>query len=257
MVETTAVFLPAEPNFLIVGHDVLPVGMAERRVVDHDVVRRDALRLQVGLEDLVGGARIDVVGAGQHPALHLARRSSGNRPPGSPAGSAPRRCRTRCGCTPGPRTAPGRTGCRSAPRTPAAPTCATPRSSSRTPRRTCPTDISSRAFSANSGQLEAGSTTTGFELACRAGRPWRSARSISISMTSFSVVSLIAMVPESECRMPTLIGPFPCRRPPGSARPPPRRRGADGRRRQRRQPDTPHSAPREPVFSRCHQTSPC
>ena len=26
-------------------------------------------------------------------------------------------------------------------------------------------------------------------------------------MTSFSVVSLIAMVPESECRMPTLIGP--------------------------------------------------
>jgi hypothetical protein len=29
--------------------------------------------------------------------------------------------------------------------------------------------------------------------------------SISISMTSFSVVSLIAMVPESEWRMPTLI----------------------------------------------------
>ena len=26
-------------------------------------------------------------------------------------------------------------------------------------------------------------------------------------MTSFSVVSLIAMVPESECRMPILIGP--------------------------------------------------
>ena len=31
--------------------------------------------------------------------------------------------------------------------------------------------------------------------------------SISISMTSFSVVSLIAMVPESECRMPTLMVP--------------------------------------------------
>ena len=30
----------------------------------------DALRLQVGLEDLVGGARIDVVGALEHPALH-------------------------------------------------------------------------------------------------------------------------------------------------------------------------------------------
>jgi hypothetical protein len=29
--------------------------------------------------------------------------------------------------------------------------------------------------------------------------------SISISMTSFSVVSLIAMVPDSECRMPTLM----------------------------------------------------
>jgi len=30
--------------------------------------------------------------------------------------------------------------------------------------------------------------------------------SISISMTSFKVVSLIAIVPDSECRMPTLIG---------------------------------------------------
>jgi hypothetical protein len=29
--------------------------------------------------------------------------------------------------------------------------------------------------------------------------------SISISITSFSVVSLMAMVPESECRIPTLI----------------------------------------------------
>ncbi len=46
--------------------------MAERRVVDHDVGRRDALHLQIGFQDLVGGARIDVVGAGQHPALHLA-----------------------------------------------------------------------------------------------------------------------------------------------------------------------------------------
>ena len=43
--------------------------MAERRVVDHDVLGGDALGLQVGLEDLVGGARIDVVGAGEHPAL--------------------------------------------------------------------------------------------------------------------------------------------------------------------------------------------
>jgi hypothetical protein len=45
--------------------------MTERRVVDHDVFLLDAFRLQVGFENLVGGARIDVVGAGQHPALHL------------------------------------------------------------------------------------------------------------------------------------------------------------------------------------------
>ena len=31
--------------------------------------------------------------------------------------------------------------------------------------------------------------------------------SISISMTSFSVVSLMAMVPDRECRMPTFTGP--------------------------------------------------
>ena len=48
----------------------LPVGVAERRVVDRDVLGLDALRLQVGLEDLVGRARIDVVGAFEHPALH-------------------------------------------------------------------------------------------------------------------------------------------------------------------------------------------
>jgi hypothetical protein len=57
--------------------------------------------------------------------------------------------------------------------------------------------ISSRAFSANSGQSEAGSTTT-----ASSGRPSRPplafCSSISISITSFSVVSLIAMVPERE-----------------------------------------------------------
>src|ERR1700687_6386432 len=64
--------------------------------------------------------------------------------------------------------------------------------------------INSRAFSANNGQFEAGSTTTGSSL--RPSTPpllfcW----SISISITSFSVVSLIAMVPESEWRIPTLM----------------------------------------------------
>ncbi len=53
-------------------HFGLPVGEAERRVVDHDVLGRHALELQVGLEDLVGRARIDVVGAFEHPALHRA-----------------------------------------------------------------------------------------------------------------------------------------------------------------------------------------
>src|SRR5690606_21567169 len=64
---------------------------------------------------------------------------------------------------------------------------------------------SSRAFSAKSGQSEAGSTTT-----ASSGRPKRPPLafccSISISMVSFSVVSEIAMVPESECKTPTLIG---------------------------------------------------
>jgi hypothetical protein len=71
MVDTTAVFLPAEPNFLILETMVCQ-SEAERRVVDHDVLVLHPLELEVGFEDLVGGARIDVVGAGQHPALHRA-----------------------------------------------------------------------------------------------------------------------------------------------------------------------------------------
>ena len=66
--------------------------------------------------------------------------------------------------------------------------------------------ISSRAFSANSGQFEAGSTTTGSSL--RPSRPpCALISSMVISATSLSDVSLMAIVPESECRMPTLIGP--------------------------------------------------
>ena len=63
--------LARRAELLDVGHDGLPVGMAERRVVDHDVFLLHALRLEVRLKDLVGRARIDVVGAGQDPALHL------------------------------------------------------------------------------------------------------------------------------------------------------------------------------------------
>ena len=65
-------------------------------------------------------------------------------------------------------------------------------------------EISSRAFSANSGQLEAGSTTTASSF-LPSRPPFLFCSSISISMTSFNVVSLMAIVPESECRTPTLI----------------------------------------------------
>src|SRR3954447_229162 len=64
---------------------------------------------------------------------------------------------------------------------------------------------SSRAFSANSGQFDAGSTTTASSLRPRTP-PFLFCSSISISMTSLRVVSLIAIVPDSECKMPTLIG---------------------------------------------------
>src|ERR1700690_2142936 len=64
--------------------------------------------------------------------------------------------------------------------------------------------MSSRAFSANSGQFEAGSTTTGSSLR-PSTPPFLFCCSISMSITSLSVVSLIAMVPDSECRMPTLM----------------------------------------------------
>ena len=53
------------------GDAGLPVGLAERGVVDRDVLGLHALGLQVGFEDLVGGAGIDVVRALQHPALDL------------------------------------------------------------------------------------------------------------------------------------------------------------------------------------------
>ena len=58
-------------------------------------------------------------------------------------------------------------------------------------------EMSSRAFSANSGQFEAGSTTTGSSF-LPSTPPALFCSSMSISMTSFSVVSLIAIVPDSE-----------------------------------------------------------
>ena len=71
MVETTAV-LPPLGELLDVGDDRLVVGVPERRVLLVDVLVGDALRLEEGAQDLVGRARIDVVGAEQHPALGAA-----------------------------------------------------------------------------------------------------------------------------------------------------------------------------------------
>ncbi|CDT28627.1 hypothetical protein VCR9J2_40041 [Vibrio crassostreae] len=64
--------------------------------------------------------------------------------------------------------------------------------------------ISSRAFSANRGQFDAGSTTTGSSF-LPSKPPFLFCSSMSINTVSFSVVSLIAMVPDSECRTPTLM----------------------------------------------------
>src|SRR3954464_10206087 len=64
--------------------------------------------------------------------------------------------------------------------------------------------MSSRALVANSGQSEAGSTTTASSF-LPSTPPFLFCSSIIISTVSFSVVSLMAMVPDSECRTPTLM----------------------------------------------------
>src|SRR6202453_1700705 len=63
---------------------------------------------------------------------------------------------------------------------------------------------SSAAFSANNGQLEAGSTTTASSF-FPSRPPFLFCSSIIMSTVSLSVVSLMAIVPDRECRMPTLI----------------------------------------------------
>ena len=64
--------------------------------------------------------------------------------------------------------------------------------------------ISCLAFSANSGQFDAGSTTTGSSF-LPSTPPLALISSIVIRATSLSTVSEIAIVPDSEWRMPTLI----------------------------------------------------
>src|SRR5207247_1625395 len=65
-------------------------------------------------------------------------------------------------------------------------------------------EINCRAFSANSGQFDAGSTTTGSSFLPRRP-PLALISSIVINATSFKTVSLMAIVPDSECSTPTLI----------------------------------------------------
>src|SRR6478735_10868590 len=64
--------------------------------------------------------------------------------------------------------------------------------------------ISWRAFSANSGQLDAGYTTTGSSF-LPSNPPLALISSIAISAVFFNAVSEMAMVPDSEWRMPTLM----------------------------------------------------
>src|SRR6187399_2018657 len=64
--------------------------------------------------------------------------------------------------------------------------------------------INSRAFSANSGQFDAGSTTTASSFLPRTP-PFLFCSSIRNRMGPLSVVSLMATVPDSECRTPTLM----------------------------------------------------
>ncbi|MNS45203.1 hypothetical protein D3C72_776650 [compost metagenome] len=65
-------------------------------------------------------------------------------------------------------------------------------------------DSSWRDFSANSGQFDAGSTTTASSF-LPITPPLALISSMVISATSFSDVSEMAMVPDRECRMPTLM----------------------------------------------------
>ncbi len=60
MVETTAV-LPPCGEFFDIGDDGLVIAVAERGVDLLDIFVLDPFGMQKGAEDLVGGARIDVV----------------------------------------------------------------------------------------------------------------------------------------------------------------------------------------------------
>ena len=208
MVETTAVRLPGG-ELLDVGDDGLVVAVTERRVLLHDVLVGDALRREEVAQDLVGGARVDVVGAEQHPALGAAALLAHQVLDRRDRLLVRRRARVedvvrrllalvlhrveeqavqllehrqhRLARHRGPaaerRRRPSASG---SARAPSRRTAASSRPGRRRPARAC------------------GPSTPPFSLIS----------SIVISATSLSDVSLIAIVPDSECRMPTLIGPL-------------------------------------------------
>ncbi len=64
-------FLAFRAELFDIGHDRLPIGMSEGRIADHDILFGDTLGFQKRLKDLVGGARIDIIGAGEDPAFYI------------------------------------------------------------------------------------------------------------------------------------------------------------------------------------------
>ena len=167
---------------------------------------RNALELQVGREDLVGRARIDVVGAFEHPALHRAAVGAHQIVDGGD--------RLLVGRGAGVEDVPLRFLALVLHRIEQDRIELLEHRQHRLARHRGPAAEHDRdlvllrsvpcAFSANSGQFEAGSTTTASSF-LPSTPPFLFCSSISISITSLSVVSLIAIVPESEWRMPILI----------------------------------------------------
>ena len=64
-------FLAGRTEFFDIGDNTLPVGMAEWRVVDHNILLVHAFGQQISFKNLVGGAWINIVRTGQHPTLCL------------------------------------------------------------------------------------------------------------------------------------------------------------------------------------------
>ncbi len=54
-------FLTGRAEFLDGGYTGLPIGVAERSVIDGDIFVLDAFGEEISFEDFVGGARIDVI----------------------------------------------------------------------------------------------------------------------------------------------------------------------------------------------------